>query len=298
MQYNCRAPCPPCGTEKLRYSSGDTQPLGGILGFSPGRPHSRAPMLLRESARLPRKGSMTLSQHGVRFLGNKTTLEPRRRKPAKTGCKYSVMDQGRQNWGQSLTFRGNADCWRTTGLSFIFKSPLKVHPGDRHWTSHLPGSALAKSLSCWGLVPAQGIAAHSAGSSRSLELRTNAGCFSLHYTRTFWPVCSQLGDMRCLCFVWRQHPSPDSEASGTVTSPWRPGVLMSYPLSLRVFKSCVFFSVTRFSLPCIFCYLFIFFKVLFVSNPDTPLGAQTQDPEIKSCLLYWLNEPGCPQSSF
>lgn len=164
-------------------------------------------------------------------------------------------------------------------LSFIFKSPLKVHPGDRHWSG---GRAMGFRASWCGITSSftpswqctckvsellGGRAGTGDSGTLSWELpqpRASHKCWVfLHYIWTFWPVCSQLGEIRCLCFTWRQHPSPDSEASGTVTSPWRPGVLMSYPLSLRVFKSCVLFSVTRFSCPCIFCYLFIFLRFYF-----------------------------------
>jgi len=42
--------------------------------------------------------------------------------------------------------------------------------------------------------------------------------------------------------------------------------------------------------------LSIFFKILFLNNLYTQRGAQTQNPEIKSCTLYRLSQ--APQISF
>jgi len=43
---------------------------------------------------------------------------------------------------------------------------------------------------------------------------------------------------------------------------------------------------------CVCACLFVF-KILFLGNLYTQRGAQTHDPESKSCTLYWLSQPVC-----
>ena len=43
------------------------------------------------------------------------------------------------------------------------------------------------------------------------------------------------------------------------------------------------------------CNARYFFKILFFSNVSTQSGAQTDNPKIKSCMLYQLSQPGTPQ---
>ena len=40
------------------------------------------------------------------------------------------------------------------------------------------------------------------------------------------------------------------------------------------------------------------FKILFLSNLYTQRGALTHNPEIKSCVLHWLSQPGAPRIVF
>ena len=38
----------------------------------------------------------------------------------------------------------------------------------------------------------------------------------------------------------------------------------------------------------------IFFKILFLNNLYTEGGAPNHKPDIKSCTLHWLSQPGTP----
>ena len=40
-----------------------------------------------------------------------------------------------------------------------------------------------------------------------------------------------------------------------------------------------------------------FFKILFLSYLYTQHGAQTQNPQIKSHMLFWLSQPGVPNKA-
>lgn len=39
-------------------------------------------------------------------------------------------------------------------------------------------------------------------------------------------------------------------------------------------------------------------EFVYLRNLCTPRGARTHDPRIKSCVLFWLSEPGAPQQNF
>ena len=44
-------------------------------------------------------------------------------------------------------------------------------------------------------------------------------------------------------------------------------------------------------------FFFLIFKILFLSNLYTQYRAQTHNPEIESCTLHQLIEPGTPHYS-